>query len=505
MHGRAPSWIVAALVATSCVYFNSMYDANRDYELAVKRSREGREVDARTRYDSVIAITDRIVREHPESEYAAPAALLKARSEIARKRWRSAAETAARVPSLTSDSSLLGVAAGLEGIARRVNAKGPELREAERLLTRALDSGPSAEDSAQFLFHRGLARLDLGDAEAAAADLEAVSSKERLSAAVQLDLARVLAEVGQYERSIQLTEDLIAGNRYANFGPGMDAHLDTLVRRAPEALYAALGRELDAPDPTGTKLSLLHYYRGFAREITGDPEAALAEYGLAREGAGRGRYAAQAGYRWARLRILEARTPEDVTATRDVLRSTQGIPDAQVMERVRRLAAAVIEFGHLVDAYQTRGTTAAEAALRAAELAGSELGARHVARGLYLKYLDLAPESPWRAKAMAGAILYAGYPAGEWAGDRGTATDRRLEEQLAALPPDDPYRISIQDLPRTPRIDSAYVANERDLQRRLVQIRMLYDTTAVLVAPSDTAPAEEAAPENEGENGRVAF
>lgn len=505
MRTRASSWIFAALVATSCVYFNSMYDANQDYELAVKRSREGREVEARTRYDSVIAITDRIVKEHPESEYAAPAALLKARSEIARRMWESAAETAARVPALTSDASMIGVAAGLEGIARRVDAQGPELREAERLLTRALESGPSAEDSAQFLFHRGLARLDLGDAGEAAADLEAVSSKERLSADVQLDLARGLADVGQYDRAIQLTEGLIAGNRYANFGPGMDAHLDSLVRRAPDALYAALGHELDAPDPTGTKLALLHYYRGYAREIAGDPEAALAEYDLAREGSGRGRYAAEANYRWARLRILEARNPEDVLATRDALQATQGIIEADVVERVRRLSSAVIEFGHLVDAYQTRGTTAAEAALRAAELAGSELGARRVARGLYLKYLELAPESPWRAKAMAGAILYADYPAGEWAGDRGAATDRRLEEQLAGLPADDPYRISIENLPRTARVDSAYVAQERDLQRRLVQIRMLYDTTAVLVAPSDTAPAEDAEPAAEGEDGQVAF
>ncbi|MGD8496374.1 MAG: hypothetical protein PVF05_09315 [Gemmatimonadales bacterium] len=505
MRGQPPSWVIVVLAATSCVYFNSMYDANQDYELAVKRSREGREVEARTRYDSVIAITDRIVKEHPESEYAAPAALLKARSEIARRLWESAAATAARVPALTSDSSMIGVAAGLEGIARRADAQGAELREAERLLTRALESGPSAEDSAQFLFHRGLARLDLGDAEAAAADLEAVSSKERLSADVQLDLARGLADVGQYDRAIQLTEGLIAGNRYANFGPGMDAHLDSLVRRAPDALFTALGHELDVPDPTGTKLALLHYYRGYAREIAGDPEGALAEYDLAREGSGRGRYAAEANYRWARLRIEEARTPDDVLATRDALRATQGIIEADVVERVQRLSSAVIEFGHLVDAYETRGATAAEAALRAAELAGSELGSRRVARGLYLKYLELAPDSPWRAKAMAGAILYADYPAGEWAGDRGAATDRRLEDQLAGLPADDPYRISFEDLPRTPRVDSAYVAQERDLQRRLVQIRMLYDTTAVLITPSDTAPAENPAPAADGEDGQVAF
>lgn len=489
---RRSGLFVAALLVGSCVYFNAMYDAQRDYDRAVDQSRQGREAEARVRYDSVIAITGRIVRDHPESEHAAPAAILKARSEIARKRWKAAAVSAASVPALTEDSALIGVAAGLEGIARRVNADGAEVAAAERLLTRALESGPSSEDSSQFLFHRGLARLDLGDATAAAQDLEAASAQGRLSEDVQLDLARALADVGQYDRAVKLTEDLLAGRRFANFGPGMDAHLDSLVQRAPEPLEAALGRGLEGSDLAGPKLALLHYYRGRAREVIGDTDAALAEYGLARGEASRGRYAAEASYRWAALRMREARRPAEIAETRQALTAARtGIPEPEVAARVGRLSAAVEEFTRLVDAYETRGGTAAEAALRAAEIAGSDLDARHVARGLYLQYLALASDSPWRAKAMAGAMLYADSPAGDWVDDRGAETDRRLEQQLAGLPAGDPYRVSIQDLPRSPRIDSAYVSAERDLQRRLVEIRMLYDTTAVLVEPGDTANVDE--------------
>jgi hypothetical protein len=52
--------------------------------------------------------------------------------------------------------------------------------------------------------------------------------------------------------------------------------------------------------------------------------------------------------------------------------------------------------------------------------------------------------------------------------------------------------VSLEDLPRNIESDSAYVDAERQLRRRLVEIRMLYDTTAVLVEPvADTTEAED--------------
>lgn len=71
---------------------------------------------------------------------------------------------------------------------------------------------------------------------------------------------------------------------------------------------------------------------------------------------------------------------------------------------------------------------------------------------------------------------------------------------LSSLPPDDPYRISIEGLSRDAEADSAYVLAETDLQRRLVEIRMLYDTTAVIIQPQDTA-AVEPEPDPNAEDG----
>lgn len=501
---RLPACAVLLSLA-SCVYFNTMYDAERYYDEAVESRRAGDENDARVGYDSVIAMTERIVSRHADSKHAAPAAILKARSELARgERWEAAAATAASVPSLTDDRRLIGLAAGLEGIARRHLG---EIAAAERLLTRGLESEPPPEDRALFLFHRGLTRLDAGATAAAAEDLEAASTQARLGPEVRLDLARGLSNVGRRGEAVRLTDDLVRESRYGNYSSaGMDPHLDSLARRAPRQLREAFTAQQAEEDLTRTRRALLAYYRALTLEVEGDAERALLLYDSARV-EGDGRYAAEAAYRWSRLRLREARRPEDVAETRQALAAGRRVPEPEVSADAARLGAAVEEFIRLVDAYQTRGGTAAEAALRAAELAATELRARHLARGLYLRYLDLAPESPWRAKAIAGAMLHADSPAGDWAGDEGPATDARLRDQLAGLPAADPYRISIEELPRDADVDSAYVERERDLRRRIVEIRMLYDTTAVLVQPSDTADdageAEEVEQEREEPAGEV--
>lgn len=473
------------LLASACVYYNSVYDAERAYESAEESRREGRPNEADVAYDSVIAKTDRVIVKHPDSKHAATAAILKARAELARDYPEAAVRTAARVPDLTEDPALLGVAAGLEGVARRLLG---ELEAAERLLTRALGGDPSAQDRALFSFHRGLTRLAAGRPERAAEDLEAAGTQDRLNPEVRLDLARGLSEVAEHESAVRLTDELLREGRVAVLPRGMDAHLDSLVRRAPRELETAFTRQLEDGPPNPTKAALLGHYVGLARELRGDRAGALEAYRSAWS-EGQGRYAAEAAYRWARSRIRSAERPADVVATRDALLAARGMQDADLAADVTRLASGVNEFARLVEAYETRGATASEAALRAAEIAGSVLGARRVARGLYLRYLDLAPESEWQAKAIAGAMLHADYPAGAWAEDEGADTDARLMARLSSLPASDPYRVSIQDLPRDAAIDSAYVEAERDLRRRILQIRMLYDTTAVLVEPSDTAGA----------------
>ena len=152
----------------------------------------------------------------------------------------------------------------------------------------------------------------------------------------------------------------------------------------------------------------------------------------------------------------------------------------------------VSNFEGLIEAFESRGASAAEAMLRAAEFAQIDLESPALARGCYLLYIDVAPDSRWTAKAIYGALSVSGHrPDPSWVADRGAATDDELRDRLQTLPTDDPYRLALADpAERGPMADSMYVLAEADLQRRLLEIRMLFDPTA-----GDTAAAAEAIPE----------
>jgi tetratricopeptide (TPR) repeat protein len=492
------------LLTTSCVYFNAMYDARVAYGEALRLQRDGEDAPARVRFDSVIAMTDRIVRDHSESKYAASAALLKARSELANGLPEAAARTAAGVHTLTDSPRALETASGLEGVAlRQLGAAA----EADSALVRALAGDIGDDDRALFLFHRGMARLDLGRASEAAEDLSQTGVQGELTEVARLDLARALSSVEQFESSVRLTVELLRANRFANFGQAFLAHVDTLARRAPLVLDSALVVELTVPGQPDTKLGALYYFRGRSREHAADTLTALTMYDSARVAAERSRYGAAASYHAARLRILRASTPADILATRSALESAASTLDPTIMHDALRLRERVGLFSNLVSAYEGRGSTAAEAALRAAEVAGGDLAVSSVARGLYLRYLELAPGSPWAAKAIYGALLYSDTPASDWVADSGQQTDDQLRAMLRGLSDTDPYRISIEHLERDAAADSAYVLAESNLRRRLIEIRMLYDTTAVLVQPQDTVPADadDGQPEQAEEDDGVEF
>ena len=497
--------IVGLLSLTvSCVYFNAVYDAQNTYAEAVQLQRDGKDATARVQFDSVIAITDRIVTDHPDSKYAASAALMKARAELARRLHEAAVETASGISAYTDDERNLDTAAGIEGVARRLLG---DFSGADSSLTRALAGNISDEDRALFLFHRGMARMESGRPDLAAQDLAATGIQTELSTDGRLDLAKALSDVGQYAASARLTAALVQENRFANFTQAMHVHLDTLARRAPATLDSTLAEQLEEADLPDTKRSALYYFRGRSSEHAADTLAALEMSDSARAGMERSRYGTSASYRGARLRILRAAYPGDIVNTQTALQTAATMLNRETSADVLRLRERVTLFSNLVAVYESRGSTAAEAALRAAEIAGGDLSADRVARGLYLHYLELAPGSPWAAKAIYGALLYSDTPAGEWVGDRGARTDDRLRELLSALPETNPYRISIENLARDADADSAYVLAETDLRRRLVEIRMLYDTTAVLVQPRDTADveAEDQQREQEQEDDEVAF
>jgi hypothetical protein len=250
---------------------------------------------------------------------------------------------------------------------------------------------------------------------------------------------------------------------------------------------------LTAPAVPATRLAAFHYISGRARLAHGAEQDALVAFDAAVEEASTSQAAAVAAYYATDLRLREARRPEDVTALLGSYPVARRAGDREMQQRVLRWENGSGEFEGLIAAYESRGASAAEAILRAAEVAQIDLEAPALARGSYLLYLDLVPDSRWAAKAIYGALSVSGHPPDPtWADDRGSATDAELRSLLDTLPPDDPYRLAFADAEDRPVMaDSMYVLAEVDLRRRLMEIRMLFDPTALDTVPEADEPPVE--------------
>lgn len=483
---QAPVVAVMTAVAAGCVYFNAMYDAGQAYDAGMTALQEEKEQAARQQFDSVIAKTGRIVSNHPNSKYADDAALLKTRSELHNKLWESAVVSAQYARQLARRSRDSALASGLQGIASV--QLGQDLL-ADSLLTLALTTDLAGDDRANMLFHRGLARLRLGRPSDAAADLQAAAEQINLTREARLDLARALFQIEDYERSAEVTGDLLRGDEFGQLSEAGLAHVDTLARMAPQELDPQLVQVLEDAGMRPVKRSLIQLLRGRTLEQLEQLDAALVVLDSSASAGASSRWAPMASLLASQIRLRTAIAPDQIAEVIPGLEQATRSGDARTRETAVPLAAAAIQFDSYTRAWRDRGASAAEAALRGGELAGTELGAPAVARGLYLKYLELAPGSPWTAKAISGALAYSGFRPGNWVRDEGAATDAELVARLEALPADDPYRQAIVGTGRDSWADSAYVLAETDLESRILEIRMLFDTTVVRVR-RDSLPAE---------------
>ena len=472
-----------ALLA-GCVYFNAMYDANREYDAGLESLREQAGVAARIQFDSVIAKTARIVEGHPDSKYADDAAILKTRAELHNGMWESAIETSIQAEELAGSGTSRAVALGLRGVASREMGS---YREADSLLSLGLADGVRAEDEALFLFQRGLARQRLGFAEEATTDLEAAAASVELSPEGTLTLSIALRDIAEYGRSADLAARLLATTNPDPHSP-LYLHVDSLAVLAPSVVESTVLVLMEAPAVPATRMAAYNYVVGRARIGEGREADALASFDAAIETAASSQAGAAAAYYAMELRLRDATRPEDVTALFGLFSSARRVGEREKRERVARWESASREFDALTAAFESRGTSAAEAILRAAEIARIDLDSFALARGSYLLYLQIVPDSRWAAKAVYGALSVSGHPPDPaWVADRGPATDDELRELLNRLPQDDPYRLALAGPEERGFLaDSMYVLAEADLRRRLVEIRMLFDPTA-----GDTVPTPE--------------
>jgi tetratricopeptide (TPR) repeat protein len=478
------SRLLPIALLTGCVYFNAMYDANREFDAGLESLHEQAQVAARVQFDSVIAKTGRIVEGHPDSKYADDAAILKTRAELHNRMWESAVETSVRAEELAGSAKSRAVALGLRGVASRELGS---YREADSLLSLGLAEDVRAEDEALFLFQRGLARQSMGLSDQATADLEAAANSVELAPEGSLTLSIALRDIGEYGRSADLAARLLATMNPSPQSP-LYLHVDSLAVLAPSLVDSMVGALLGVPAVQPTRRAAYHYVAGRARLDQGRESDALASFDAAMEEASTSQAAAAAAYFSIEVRLRGASRPEEITALLGSFAIARRTGDREARERADGWKNASAEFEGLIAAYESRGASAAEAILRAAEVARIDFDSPALARGSYLLYLQLVPDSRWAAKAIYGALSVSGHPPDpDWVDDRGLATDDELMDRLNSLPQDDPYRLALGSAEdRGFLADSMYVLAESDLRRRLIEIRLLFDPTA-----ADTIPVRD--------------
>ena len=302
--------LLALTVVGGCVYFNAMYDANREYDAALKSLQEQSEVAARVQFDSVIAKTGRIVEDHPGSKYADDAAILKIRAELYNRMWESAIETSMQAEELAASPDDRAVVIGLRGVAM---SELGSYREADSLLSLGLAENIAADDEALFLFQRGLARQQLGMSDQATRDLELAAGSVGLSREGSLSLAIALRDIGEYARSAEVTAQLLESSSSNPHTP-LYLHVDSLVVLSPAIVDSMVSALMKAPTVSATRMAAYHLIAGQTRLSQGRELEALTEFDIAVQEAASSQAGADAAYYAIDLRLRAAAQPADVAA-----------------------------------------------------------------------------------------------------------------------------------------------------------------------------------------------
>lgn len=406
---------VAVLSLGGCIYFNSLYNAQRVFQEAEGHRWAGREAEARALYDSVVIKAARSYRKEPTGPWADDALYVLGRAYVRRGDWKEAREALELAAELTDDEAIrygallyLGVVAGTTG----APARGIEL------LNEAIRGLPDEEIRGEGHLWRARLLLAAGRVDEGWWNLDrAAEAHSRY--AVPAHLEGLLWGIVRNEPSRARG----GVDRLLSRGEG-HARSDTLLaligvaRSAwgPAPAAALLERGEQAPWPREERDRVLNLRSALYLEA-GDTARAVA--GAQRVAGGAGPEAARARRFLARLHLASVWDVRELDGVRAIL--LPGVGDAAVLELL--VAVRMVE----LLASRAREGDAGPSLFAAAEMARDALEARQLARRLFLQYADDA-EAPWRGKALLAALALTDEEA-----DR---TSLRL--RLWDLP-DDPY------------------------------------------------------------------
>jgi tetratricopeptide (TPR) repeat protein len=430
---------VAGLLS-GCVYYNALYNAQRLLDEGEHARRAGQDSVADVRYRDVVRKAAEGYRDQPAGPWAADALLLLGRARLRLGNLAAAEAALARSEELASTPEMKMEARLYRGIALLT---GGEMAEGTSLVSQALAKLRRGPVAAEGHLWRGDVLLAAGTTDMGWWDLRQATEMDRaLRTSATLARARWAVHYDDTLRARTSFDRLLS---YREAGAREDT-VATLAGAAAARWGAGVAaRFLEGVDTTmwaSTPRGRIRVERARFLRAAGDTTAAESIVRHVADGVGPA--AIEARLTLAHWRLGAAR---DADAVHEVARLLVGSKEDS---SVVALLGAIRRFEGLVEAAPREPL----AWFAAAETARDGLGARVVARELYLQYADSAPGDPWVPKALLAALSLT-----QDEGDRAWLRGR-LERHATS-----PYVLAARGEP-APGIDDL----EAELARRLKEI-----------------------------------
>lgn len=429
----------ALLLASGCVYYNAIYNAQRLFEEGEVHRREGRDSLASERYGDVVQKAAKGFRQDPEGAWADEALLLMARAYLRMGELRQGRAALEDVVRRAHEADVRHRALLHLGVA---HAMGGDAERGTVLLNEAIRRLPPGPHRAEGHLWRGRVLLEAGHQDMGWWDLDQASAHPgtRLDAA----LTRVAWGVRLGNRD-RVREGM---NRLLRAHEG-GIRVDTVGRLAVLAAErwgpgdaAELLAGVDSARWERTHRGMLLLTRSALRLQAGDTAAAEGELRAVARGVGTAADAAR--LRLSRWELARARDLMEARGVLPLLLPAVSSPEAE------ELASALQVMFDLAE----RGLDTPLAWFAAAEVCRDRLGAPALAQGFFLAYADAEPGDPWAAKALLAALSAAADPS-----ERSWLLER-LEGRIA-----NPYVLAARGEPAL-----GLEALEEELARRLQEI-----------------------------------
>jgi hypothetical protein len=444
---RAPLTLTLtlALSIAGCGYFNSMYNANREFANAERARERGDAAAARTAYAASIEKAAKSYRRYPNGRWADDALYLIARARFELREYAAARAAFTELLSKNTDAQMRARAhayLGASNVALASTDAG--LMQLDSALAQLDRQG----DLAGFAHHwRARARAAAGDVAGAWTDLDAVQSPaDPEYTAVQIERIVLGITSSDSARTTAAFTALLTS-------PAAYRRLDTLNKLVTSAVtrFGANAARVMITQPQvdwlGASRDSLTLLRAQLAAGAGDTAAAYHDLQQLTERSS-AIMSASARVALARSRLTHVNNLDQLFDIRSLLLPAIANNEAPALITSIRMVEVLVQ--------RAASTGQPLALFTAAEIARDELRAPALARKLFVTFAEVGTQTPWAGKALLAALAL----------DPDHQDASTLRARLAALPAN-PYSAAV----RGESAEEAYTLAETRLSRSMIALR----------------------------------